>query len=97
MLILGKRIKQARELKGLTQESLAEMVGVSRTAIARWESGDIDPTVDHLIRMSNSLGVDISYLLGADNKSQMIETLINISVSLEQLLSMLEDDSTTRD
>lgn len=35
----GKRLKQAREQAGFTQEQLAEDVGVTRQAISRWEQG----------------------------------------------------------
>ena len=34
---LGKRIRAARESAGFTQESLSEAIGVSRSAVARWE------------------------------------------------------------
>ena len=40
MIVVGKRIRQARVLAGLTQEQLAEKIGVSRTAIVRWESAE---------------------------------------------------------
>jgi len=43
MLVLGKRIRLARERAGLTQEAMAEAIGVSRTAVARWETGDNEP------------------------------------------------------
>ena len=39
-MIIGERIKQRRSETGLTQASLAKMVGVSREAVSQWESGD---------------------------------------------------------
>lgn len=37
--MIGKNILTLRRLRGLTQEELAERVGVSRQAVAKWESG----------------------------------------------------------
>lgn len=39
MMWLGNRIRAAREQAGLTQDNVAELIGVSRTAVARWENG----------------------------------------------------------
>ena len=36
---LGTRIRDARQRRGLSQEKVAELVGVSRQAVAKWESG----------------------------------------------------------
>ena len=49
MLIVGKRIRQARVLAGLTQEQLAEKIGISRTAVVRWESAETEPSLCHLL------------------------------------------------
>lgn len=64
---IGKRIRIARELAGLTQERLAEAVDVSRTAVARWESGDIEPNLKHLIDIAKLLDVSTDFLLGISN------------------------------
>ena len=44
----GQRIKQGREQAGLTQEALAEAVGVSRQAVSKWEADRARPTADKL-------------------------------------------------
>jgi len=64
MLLLGRRIKQAREQAGLTQELLAERIGVSRTAISRFELGEIEPNIRNLAALASVLGVSSDYLLG---------------------------------
>ena len=38
-LSVGNRIREVRKARGLTQEQLAETIGVSRQAISKWESG----------------------------------------------------------
>ena len=66
MLWLGNRIRAAREQEGLTQDKLADLIGVSRTAIARWENGDIEPKLKNLITLSKVLHVSTDYLLGLE-------------------------------
>lgn len=65
-----RRIKKAREQKGLTREQLAERIGVSPSAIGKWETGDRTPSSDTLARLSEELGVSTDYLLELDNPSK---------------------------
>ena len=64
MIYLGSRIRQARDRAGLTQEQLAERIGVSRTAIARYESGEIEPKLHNLAAIAETLNVSTDELLG---------------------------------
>ena len=56
-MTFGQRIKQGRERAGLTQEALAEAVGVSRQAVSKWEAGRARPMADKLARLSAELGI----------------------------------------
>lgn len=62
--LLGHRLKEAREKQNLTQEELADRVGVAYQQIWRWETGKNDPTGDMLVRMARILNVTADYLLG---------------------------------
>ena len=92
MILVGKRIKLARELAGLTQEKLAEIIGVSRTAVVRWESGETDPTIDHLIEMTKVLKVSADFLLGTNDTDQVMNTLMEMASSLNKLISGLQEN-----
>ena len=59
-----ERLKQIREKNGWSQMTLAEHVGVSRTAIAQYESGARRPTGDIVVKIARLLGVSSAYLLG---------------------------------
>ena len=59
------RLKEIRISKRLTQKALAELVGVTRVTIARYEIGDRDPKGATLVRIARALGVTTSDLLGA--------------------------------
>lgn len=61
--LLGKRIKQSRETKKFTQEKLAEAIGVSTVYISHLEIGSKTPSLETLIKISNTLEVSIDYLL----------------------------------
>lgn len=60
---LGTRLKQLRKDKNITQQQLAELIGVSKTSIIYWEKGDNLPKHDSLISLSKILGVSSTYLM----------------------------------
>ncbi len=53
--LISKAI-DARLKKKMTQEEVAQKMGTTKSSISRFESGDYNPTVDFLIRLSNALG-----------------------------------------
>ena len=62
---IGERIRQAREQAGLTQTELGERVGVSRSAVAQWESSATQafPTHRNTERLVAALKVNFEWLL----------------------------------
>jgi transcriptional regulator with XRE-family HTH domain len=65
---IGSRIRDARQEKGWTQERLAESVGVSRSAVAQWETGRAGQLTGHLSRIAEVLDVGIEHLTHGRNK-----------------------------
>lgn len=64
MSTLGDRIRDARENKNLYQGQLAELIGVrSAAVISNWEKGINKPDADKIVRLCESLGISVSYLL----------------------------------
>ena len=61
---LGKRIAALRKEKGLTQEQLAEKVGVSAQAVSKWENDVSCPDITILPLLADLLGVTVDELLG---------------------------------
>jgi transcriptional regulator with XRE-family HTH domain len=59
----GKNLQRLRKEKGMSQESLAEILEVSRQAISKWESGAAYPEIEKLIALSDLFGVSIDYLI----------------------------------
>lgn len=50
-------LRQWRQLAGLTQDDLAEAVGVHRTTIVRWEQGKTQPTAEDIAKIEKALAV----------------------------------------
>lgn len=69
---LGNKLAEARKRQNLTQEQLAERLGVTRQAVSRWESDAAYPETDKIIRMAQILEVSCDYLLqdGVDEKGK---------------------------
>ena len=65
-----ERLYQLRRERGISQEELANIVGVSRQAVQKWESGASQPNMDNLIAISEYFGVTLDYLLRGDENSQ---------------------------
>lgn len=57
-----ERVFQARKAKGFSQEGLAEVIGVSRQAVSKWETGEAMPDLEKLIALCNALDQNIEYL-----------------------------------
>jgi transcriptional regulator with XRE-family HTH domain len=60
---MADRIQYLRKNKGMSQEELADRVGVSRQAVSKWESEQSAPDLDRIIAMSELFGVTCDYIL----------------------------------
>lgn len=63
-MTLGQNLQVARKAKGLSQETLAERIGVSRQALGKWEKDTALPGLDNLQAAAQVLGVSVDTLLG---------------------------------
>ena len=59
----GEKLKTTRKEHGYSQESLAELLGVSRQAVCKWENSQGYPEIDTLVSISQILGISVDYLL----------------------------------
>ncbi len=60
---LADRIQTLRKSKGISQEELADKIGVSRQAVSKWESKQSSPDLDKIILLSDYFEVSTDYLL----------------------------------
>lgn len=70
---LGKKLRQARQEAGLTQEQAAERLFVSRQTISNWENEKTYPDITSVVRLSDLYSISLDELLKGDSK--MLEHL----------------------
>lgn len=64
---LKEKIKKIRKSNNMSQESLAEILGISRQAITKWENGESQPDLENLVKLSNIFSTSLDKLLKDDN------------------------------
>lgn len=61
--MIGERLKEIKKIRGITQADIAEITGVSVSAVKKWEQDQTDPNTGILIKLADHLNVSIDYLL----------------------------------
>lgn len=84
---IGEFLKVLRKEKGLTQEQLAEILGVSGRTVSRWETGMNMPDLSILIQVAEFYGVDIKEILDGERKGE------NMDKELKETLFKVADYS----
>ena len=63
---IGEHIAHYRKKAGLTQEQLAEKMGITAQAVSKWENGLTCPDLDSVARLADFLGVSVEQLIHGD-------------------------------
>jgi transcriptional regulator with XRE-family HTH domain len=90
---LSENLKKIRKDNNLSQEQLAEELGVSRQAISKWESGAAYPEMDKIIQLCNKFELNIDDLLNKDIREIKGEEISknNINKIIDSFLSFITD------
>ena len=67
--MFGERLRQLRQKQNLSQEELAELVGVHNNSVSKWENGVI-PNMKRIVALAKILGTTSAYLLGEDTSPE---------------------------
>ncbi len=65
---IANRLVQLRKMNNLSQEALAEKLGISRQAVSKWERAEASPDTDNLILLSRIYGVSLDELLKTEDE-----------------------------
>ncbi len=65
---IGTRVRDVRRERGWTQDEFARRVGVSRSAVAQWETGRAGQVTGNLTRIAEVLGIGVEYLTFGNDK-----------------------------
>ena len=69
MANFAQRLRELRTTRKLTQTRLAELLAVSPRVYSRWETGDVTPHFDTIVRLADTLGVSLDELAGRKDVS----------------------------
>lgn len=75
-MTLGEKLKSCRTKKKLSQEKVAELVGVSRQAVTKWENNQTVPNSNNLITLASIYGVSLDELVTEKQKDEKSENPI---------------------
>lgn len=67
--MLSDNLAHLRRLKGYSQEQVAEYVGASRQAVAKWENGDSQPDIPHCAKLAKLFGVTLDDLVNYSDEA----------------------------
>ena len=70
---IGARIKELRKRQNVTQEQLAETLGLTNQAISRWESENGYPDIEYIMPIATFFKVTANYLLDEDRNTNRLE------------------------
>ncbi len=98
-LYIGENLKKQRKLRELTQEQLADILGVSFQSVSKWERGEVYPDIEMLPTIANCFGITVDELLGMEGirSSSEVKTVLdkakkNMSKGLiEDNIKLLEE------
>lgn len=70
---VSSRLQELRKAAGYSQEQLAEMLGVSRQAVSKWESGQTNPDINNVGRLSEIYNKSTDYIIfGEEREAQIV-------------------------
>lgn len=95
-MTLANRISFHRKKLGWTQEELAQELDVSRQSVSKWESGQSQPDLNKIIKMSELFNISIDYLLKGTNESTQNtnETFSKIGHELDNIITNIKSKET---
>jgi len=80
MNTISDRVTQIRKQKGLTQNELAERVGISKAQMSRYIAKGVQPPANVLAKMADELGVSMDYLLNGNTDDKAASSLSHAEV-----------------
>lgn len=93
---IGKKIRELRTQKGIKQSELAEILGISTSAVGMYEQNRREPDITALKTISEYFGVSLDYLLSNDGVSEQKENPADEGEIAEDVVIYHRDGKTVR-
>ena len=87
---IGKKIMDLRKKSGLSQEELAEKIGVARQTISKWELGETSPDLKQSKELSKIFNVSLDELVDNDIKDVLVEKTSNTEKLAGLILKLMK-------
>ena len=87
---IGNKIMELRKKNGLSQEELAEKVGVARQTISKWELGETSPDLKQSKELSRIFKVSLDELVDNDIKDVLVEKTSNVEKLAGLILNLIK-------
>ena len=75
MSSFGKKLRESREDKGISQSELARKLGVHHSIIGKYERDEVKPTIDVVKNIAAALDTTVGYLLGESKKHEVLKDI----------------------
>ena len=94
---IGERISQLRKEQKLSQGELAQLLGVSRQAVSKWENDSTSPDTLNLIKLADALDTEIEYL-ATGNKPVYLPApvVVNVSEKVDKVIERVVEKPVIR-
>jgi len=69
----GKKLREAREAKGISQSALAKLLNTNHSIIGKYERDEVKPTVDVVRRLADNLDTTVGFLLGESEDMNLLK------------------------
>ena len=80
-----KNLKQLRNKKGVSQQQLADSIGISKQSINKYENHNIEPDINTLIKLADYFSTSVDYLLGHTEIDHIIEYFEKCDLNVDEL------------
>lgn len=92
MSIFSRNLKFLREKQKLSQNKLAELANVNQTTIARWENGEISPSLDNIFDVAEALNTTVANLAGVDLEKKETNSFDELELLFDKNKDILSED-----
>jgi transcriptional regulator with XRE-family HTH domain len=82
--MFNEKLKRLRRNQNMTQQDLAEALGIDRTTVTKYESRDIPPPMTSVRKICELFGVSMDYMMGTEEKDELPVRLLDKRVLILQ-------------
>ena len=91
-MTIGNRLKKIRVEAGMTQQDMANLLGIERTAFSKIETGRVDITLKHLLKIVRKFEISLDWLLLEKGEKSEFDTFGEYRGTVKEMLTDMEND-----